>query len=123
MLHAAAETLDPIIGALGEPDLAEHGVDPPAQGTAAQAVHRGPELQVLAGGEARVETALAAEDDADDPAHGGGLTDDVVPADACLPGRRKQYRGEDLAQRGLACAVRSQQAVHFAGRNDQIDAV
>src|SRR5205807_52499 len=85
------------------------------------AVQRGPVAEVLPGCEARVEAPLATEDDADRAPDGVGLPDHVESRDLGRAGGGQQDGGKDLAKRGLAGAVRTEEPVDLALGDLQVD--
>src|SRR5262249_18314784 len=95
-------------------DALQQLLRPPVDRLPAQAADRTPEPQVLTRTQPPVEAAIAAEDDADLTPYLAGVADHVVPVDRRRPGGRRQHRGEDSGERGLAGAVGAEQTVQLA---------
>ena len=116
--HAARQTAGVGVGLAGEADRRENLVG--ASLSLRHAVEAGLQLQQLARREERVEVELLRHD-ADRPARRAHFRVDVVAPDARLARGAHDQPGEDVDQRRLAGAVRSQQAEERALRHPQAD--
>ena len=121
-LHAARVAAHLAVGGLREPDALSSSSERRAPRAPRHAVQGGLEPHVLGAGQERVERGLL-ERGADRGAHLGALLDDVVPATRARARGGREQRGEHVDGRGLARAVRAEEAVHLAGLHAQVDAV
>ena len=110
-LHPLAlrKTLRAAIGDGGEPQGPDELVDPRVERTSGETVQRAVIPDVLPGGEARVESARVRQH-ADGAPNGVAVADDIVRVDAGAAAVRDHERREHPQERGLARAIRSQEA-------------
>jgi hypothetical protein len=119
-LQAPRELLDAVAHPVLQSEPGQFLADPLLQPGARQPVQVAMVEQVFADRQLSIETGRL-EDDAD-PAADGAVAD--VDAGHARGARRgSQRRGEDLEQRGLAAAVRADEAEHFARTHREGDAV
>ncbi len=90
------------------------GHEPMTWGVGVDAIEDRVKAHVLFAGEIPVEAGTL-EDDADPPAHGARLSNDVETVDGRRPVGRGQCRGQDRDRRRLASPVRPEQREEFAG--------
>ncbi len=88
----------------------------------AEAVEAADHLEVLAAGERAVDRGELAGQ-ADQRAHARRVAHDVAAEHARAAGSGAEQRREHAYERGLARAVRPEQALHRAGRDDEVDAI
>jgi hypothetical protein len=121
-LHAAGVRLDQPVGRCGEPEALERLGRPPAQRSAGDAVELALDDEVLAAGGVVVDAVLLA-DDADRMADAHGFGQHVVAGDTGAAGVGGGEGGEDADGRGLARAVRPEQAEDRARLDLEVEAV
>ena len=114
LFHPARVLLDALVRLLDEPDALEGLLRPCAGRPSWELVERAPVLEILAAGEPPVEAAVATEDDADQRPDGARLLDDVVTEDRARPEVGRRTVEEDLDERRLPGAVRTEEAVDLA---------
>lgn len=120
-LHAAGERLDPVLAPLHELGEVEQLVGPLTDEAARHAEEPAVGVEVLLDGQLLVEVVLlgtAAEAGADRRAVGIG----VEAEDAQLATRARRGRGDHLHRRGLAGAVRPEEAEGLPLRHVDVDA-
>ena len=121
-LHASRVAGDLAVGRVGEPDAVEQLLRSGLALVLPHALERGLQAQVVASGQKRVERRLL-QGDADQAAHLRPVLDDVVAADASGPRSRGQQRRQHMDGRGLAGAVRAEEAVDLTWRDGDVDPV
>src|SRR5208283_4240314 len=121
LLHAARVLLHPPVGGLLEVDPREHLVDPSFPIGAGDPVEVREVAKVLSRADAGVQAPLAAEDQPHPRAQPVRIADHVVPEDERLALGRKEERGEDLRERGLAGAVGTEQPEDGTAFDRQVD--
>ncbi len=121
-LHASRVAGDLAVACVGEPDALEEIVRASASLILPHALERRLEAEVVPPGQERIERGFL-EGDTDQRAHLRPFLDHVVAPDAGRPGGRRQQRRQDVDGRGLAGAVRSEEAVDLAWCNRKIDPV
>ena len=109
-LHPSGVTLHLAIGRFGQPDPGEQLVASFASLFAGDPVHRRLQPEMLASGQKRIERGLL-QCRADRLPHLRSFRHDVVTRDRGGARRRRQQRREHVDGRGLAGAVRAEEAV------------
>ena len=117
-LHAAAEAVGPVAGAVGQADLGQHRIGPPGQGRAAQAVQGAEQQQVAACAQVVVQGQVLRHQ-ADVAACGGGVARLVLAGDAHRAAVGRGEAGHHRQRGALAGAVGPEQAQQGAGRHLQ----
>src|SRR5262249_1837442 len=103
----------PVVCARREIQIAEHLPHPFPQGSAAESVEMTVMSEVLADGELGVEPGIL-EDDAEARPHGGRLAGEVVAKNTHLAGNRAHQSRQDLEERRLAAAIRTEKGEDLA---------
>ena len=109
-LHATRIVLEAFLLPIDEIDEFEDGIDAAGQLGPSKPVHLAPEIEVLAGGEVRVERYVLGHD-SKQALDRGRVLKDRVPTHPCVAPGGSQETGKDGDGGGLSRAVRSQQAV------------
>ncbi len=120
--HAPRVALDTLLLAAVEPDQLEQLSDARPLAVRIDAVQLGEVAQVVERREPLVEPAVAAEDIADALPDPPRILDDVASEHPRLPRRGDQERDQHLDRRGLARAVRAEQAEELALLDREADA-
>src|SRR5262245_3316554 len=115
-LHAAGVGMDAVAASGCEADLLEQAVDPPPTHGRRHAVERPEEVEVLLGGEHRVEADLLRRQ-ADAPSDLGRLVNRACAEHQHVAARGRQQGGEHRQRGRLPGAVGAEQAERLAGRN------
>jgi hypothetical protein len=121
-LHSARVRLGPTARCARKFEPLKQFVDDRLGATAIEVIQIGHQLQVLAAGVKLVDRREL-PGHADRPTHLVGLRSYVVPRDTDLPGVGREQCGTDVDRCGLAGAVGSQERVHAALRNLEVDAL
>jgi hypothetical protein len=122
LLHPPRVRLDALVRALRQADEFEDFLHAATGGFGLKPVEVGPEEERGAAGEGAIDAPLAAEDQADSTADGSGVADDILAEDLDRSRRRQEDRREDLYERGLASAVRTQESEQLPLWNAERDA-
>ena len=115
--HAARKSVHRVVGAIREPGTLERSVDDAGR---IQTVQLREELQILARREFRIKVQLVREQ-ADSPPQRRAEVARRRVAEPDVAGGGRGERGQDADQRGLAGAVRPEQAEDVAGARGQRD--
>ena len=121
-LHAAGESFDQLLGAIGEADAGEDFLNSLLQGGAAQTVKMSLMPEIFVGGEFQVD-ALGLKDHADLAPQARRFLRGVAAHDGGASGGRKHQGGKNPEERGLAAAVGAEQAEQFRGAHVERNAV
>ena len=118
--HAAGVRLHRRVTAVPEVDHLEHLAHPRRDDLGVDAVELGVQAEVLLGGEVAVERRVL-EHEADVPADGVALADDVEAAHAGGTGRGPGERAQHVDRRALAGAVGAEEAEDLAASDGERD--
>jgi hypothetical protein len=121
-LHASGKRFHEFLGAIRQTDPRQDFLDPLLQRGAAQTVEMSLMPEIFVGRELEVDT-LRLEDDTNLPPHPRWFLCRVATHDGGAPGRRNHQCGKDPEERGLAAAVRTQQAEQFCGAHVERNSV
>ena len=123
LLHPVGVLPDGALGCVGETDMAEQLGRALEGGAAAKAVQSAEEGEVLEPGDAEVERAVAARDEADEPARLAVAPLDLLAEHAHGARARAHEAGEEPQERRLPGAVRAEERLDLAWANREGDAV
>jgi hypothetical protein len=121
-LHAAAELLHGVFGAVGESGEIEDFGDAGFETGAGESLNASPIVEILGGAEVLVEGDLLG-DDAEDFAGGAAVADDVVAENADGSGSGDEETADAADGSAFSGAVRTEKAEDFAGSGLEGDVV
>src|SRR5882672_12687346 len=121
-LHSAGESFDEFLGSIRQADAGENFLDALFQRCAAKAVQMTLMPEIFVGGELQID-ALCLKYDADLPPQGRGFLRRVAAHDSGAACCRQHQGRKNPEERGLAAAVRAQQAEQLRGAHVERNAV
>ena len=121
-LQSAGERLDQIARAIAQIELEQEMIDPLAERRPGKAVEMALMFEILAHPQFLVE-ARRLENDADPAAQRAGVAEQIEPQNGGRAAAWPNERRQNAEKRGLAAAVRSEQAKDLARRDAKRDVI